>query len=190
MVLIDNFNYYILNMRTIIILSILLSVTAFSFPGAEVPQDGCPDKTELQTVKNEHVDFSEGFPHVYAYGNYNKMFNSYRAIFLNYERSNDRDFKKMEGDEIKVAIMVFNMKGTELTEGVYTLDGGDSGNQFSVGIETSEGSSYSTFLNGADIGSVTINRLDDEWICGEVNVTDSNGMKVRGTFSVPNEKMR
>lgn len=177
-------------MKTIIILSILLSLTAFSFPDAEKPQDGCPDKTELQNVKNEYVDFSEGFPHVYAYGNYNKTYNSYRAIFLNFDKSNDGDFRKPENGEIKVVIMVFNLKGTELTEGGYTLDGGDSGNQFSVGIETSEGSSYSTSLNGADIGSVSINRLDDEWICGEVNVTDSNGMKVIGTFSVANEKVR
>lgn len=177
-------------MKTIIIWSILLSLTAFSLPDAEKPQDVCPDKTELQTVKNEYLDFSEGFPHVYAYGNYNKTYNSYRAIFLNFDKSNDGDFRKPENDEIKVVIMVFNLKGTELTEGVYTLDGGDSGNQFSVGIETSQGSSYSTSLNGADIGSVSINRLDDEWICGEVNVTDSNGMKVIGTFSVPNEKVR
>lgn len=175
-------------MKTISII-ILMALTFLVSGAAYIPSDGCPDKTELQVVKNKSVDFSNGFPHEYAYGNFNKTYNSYRAIFLNFDKSFDGDFRKPEGDEIKVVIMVFNMKGTELTEGEYTMDGGETGNQFSVGIETSTGSTYVTSLNGAEVGSVFINRLDEEWICGEVSIHDSNGMEVVGTFSVPNEKV-
>lgn len=173
-------------MRSIIILIFFL----LSVSGSVLSQGKCPENTKLTSAKNKYVNFESGFDHVYAYGNYNKTYNSYRVIFLNFDKSKDGDFRKPEGDEVKIVIMVFNLKGSELTEGEYTLDGGDSGNQFSVGIETSRGSTYSTSLNGADIGSVIISRLDDEMLCGEVNVTDSNGMSVIGTFSVQNEEVR
>ncbi|HLT23539.1 MAG TPA: hypothetical protein VK004_00300 [Ignavibacteria bacterium] len=171
----------------------LLCLALFTLNSGSVEKsysDDCPENTALTSVKNDKIDYENGFPHKYAYGNYNKTYNSYRAIFLNFDKSRDGDFRKPEGDEIKVVIMVFNMKGTELTEGEYTMDGGETGNQFSVGIETSEGSTYVTSLNGAEVGSVKINRIDEERICGEVDVNDSNGMKVIGSFSVKNEKVR
>ena len=164
----------------------------FSGDPCFIPVDVCPDKTELVTVKGDNgnnIDI-ENFPYTYAYGNYNKTFNSYRAIFINFDREKDRDFRKVEGDEIKVVIMIFNMKGEELTEGEYTMSGGDTGKQFAVAIETSEGTLSPVSLNGQDIGGVTIYRVDEDMLCGEVNVKGSMGVEVTGTFSVANEKTK
>lgn len=169
------------------ILFVILIITAGASP--LFSQDSNCGESKLQIVRDSSVNIS-GFGHIAAYGNYNKTYNSYRAIFLNYDRSKDSDFRAMEGSEVKIVIMVFNMSGAQLTEGEYTISGGTTGNQFAVGIETSKGTTYAASANEQDIGKVTIYKLNEQELCGEVNITDSRGMVVKGTFNVKNEEVR
>lgn len=160
---------------------ICLSTVSFS------SKSDCPEN-KLTIVKDSSLNMDiKDFPFKTAYGNFNKTYNSYRAIFINYNREQDSDFGQREGDQVKVIVMVFNMSGAALTTGDYTLSGGSTGNQFAVGIETAKGTTYAASYMDADIGKVVITRLDDEMLCGEVNITDSRGMVVKGTFSVENQ---
>ena len=170
-------------MRTIIILIsiFVISLTAFS-------QD-CPDNTELSVVKNKYIDVQD-FDYTVAYGNYNSTWKTYRAIFINYPKSEDSDFKAMSEGQIKVVVMVFNSDGNFPGPGVYTLKGGETNNKFAVSIQTVEGSTYGTSINGQDIGNVSIIKSDENILCGEVNIHDSDGMEVVGTFTVSNEDVK
>jgi hypothetical protein len=159
---------------------IYLSGVSFSY------RSDCPEN-QLTIVKDSSLNMDiKNFPFKTAYGNFNKTYNSYRAIFINYDRELDSDFGQREGEQVKVIIMVFNMSGAALTTGDYTLSGGSTGNQFAVGIETAKGTTYAASYMDADIGKVVVTRIDDEMLCGEVNITDSRGMVVKGTFSVEN----
>jgi hypothetical protein len=148
-------------------------------------------ETKLTEVKDKNQDVT-GLEYKYAYSNYNDTYKSYRAIFITYDKAMDSDFKRMEGDERKLVIMVFTNDQSKLTPGTYTIRGSDDPDvkNLAVGIMTSKGENYAASYDNKDIGSVVITRLDDEMLCGEINVTDSRGMTVKGTFSLKNEPVR
>lgn len=148
-------------------------------------------ETKLTEVKDKNQDITS-LEYKHAYANYNDTYKSYRAIFINYDRALDSDFKRMEGDERKLVIMVFTNDQSKLTTGTYTIRGSDDPDvkNLAVGIMTSKGENYAASYDNKDIGSVVITRLDDEMLCGEINVTDSRGMIVKGTFSLKNEPVR
>ncbi len=168
--------------------TIIAFFSVFIFCTAAFSQD-CPDKTELSIVKNKYIDV-QGFDYTSAYGNYNSNWKTYRAIFINYPKSEDSDFKAMSEGQIKVVVMVFNSDGDFPGPGVYTLLGEGTNNKFAVSIQTIEGSTYATSINGEEIGSVTITKSDDYILCGEVNIHNSVGMEIVGRFTVSNEELK
>lgn len=168
---------------------IIIALIAIFVISSTVFSQECPDKTELTVVKNKYIDL-QNFDYTAVYGNYNTTWKTYRAIFINYPKSEDSDFKAMSDGQIKVVVMLFNSDGIFPGPGVYTLDGGVTNNKFAVSIQTVEGSTYGTSINGQDIGNVTITKSDENILCGEVNIHDSDGMDVVGTFTVSNEGVK
>ncbi|MFC1616381.1 hypothetical protein ACFL21_04520 [Patescibacteria group bacterium] len=126
----------------------------------------------------------DGFDFTESWGNYNTTYGTYRAIFTNYPKADDSDFKSMEGDEIKVSIMVYKTDGSELTPGTYSLQ---EDNSMAVNISSAKGTMDAASLNDEDIGFIEITHVDDEKICGTADVEDSYGLKAKGTFSLMNE---
>ena len=98
----------------------------------------CNVRNEVIQVHYDGED--QDFDQVDAYANYSKAFGSYRVMYLNYPKSEDDDFKDMEGDEQKIIVGIFNPVGGEFQPGSYTLAGDENGmNMVAVQVETSEG---------------------------------------------------
>lgn len=175
-------------MKKFIFLSILFLIITLFTDNIFAQDCGETIFTEISD-KNQNVTNLE---YKYAYGNYNDTYKSYRAIFITYDRAIDSDFKKMEGNERKLVIMVFTNDQSKLTTGTYKVRASDDPDvkNMAIGIMTSQGENYAASYDNKDIGSIVITRLDDEMLCGEINVTDSRGMIVKGSFSVKNEPVR
>lgn len=152
--------------------------------GGDVAKGGdCPSETKITVLKTSDGDLG-GFDHIAAYANFNKTFGTYRAIFINYPKSEDSDFKSHEGDEKKIVIGVFNRDGDDLKPGDFTLF---NPNTFSAQLESADGLAAASSINEEDIGGVNITRIDDEMICGTVDVKDSSGFELKGSFALKNE---
>ncbi|MBE2226686.1 MAG: hypothetical protein IAE93_05065 [Ignavibacteria bacterium] len=167
-------------MKYLFFFCFILSTRIFS-------QADCSD-SRLDAVKDGNIEIT-GFVHTFAYGNYNKTYNSYRAIFINYNRADDSDFKEMKGDEIKVVIMIFSGDQSKLVPGTYTIqpNGSADHRSIAVGIYTAKGTTFAASYNNEYIGSVEIFELSDKSLCGKIAVKDSKGMEVTGRFNVNNE---
>lgn len=165
-------------MKYIIILIFFVSAAIFA-------QNECSE-SRLDKVKDNNVDIS-GFSHTYAYGNYNKTYNSYRAIFINYDRAEDSDFREMTGSEIKVVIMIFTNDQSKLVPGTYAIQNEGDVKNIAIGIYTAKGTTFAASYNNENIGKVEIYSLDETTLCGTVEIKDSKGMVVTGKFNVQNE---
>ena len=154
----------------------------------EVFSQGECSESKLDIVKDKNIAGS-AFTHTYAYGNYNKTYNSYRAIFINYNRADDSDFKEMTGDETKIVIMIFTTDQSKLVPGMYTIQSEGSGDpkSIAVGIYTAKGTSFAASYNNEYIGGVEIFEISDNSLCGKIAIKDSKGMEVSGMFNVQNE---
>ena len=135
-------------------------------------------------VKAGEMELKE-FNIISAYGKHNKTVNSYRAIFTNYPKDNDNDYKTMEAGEEKVIVAIFSMNGNALQPGKYSLN--DPSKSMAVMYYVDGKEHAATAINDQDIGSVEITHVDDAMLCGSVNVEDSKGLKVKGSFSLANE---
>lgn len=150
---------------------------------ATTNQSGNCEKSAIQAKAGEMQ--LKDFNAISAYGNYNKTANSYRAMFTNYPKENDSDYKTMEAGEEKVIVAIFSMDGSELQPGKYTLS--DPAKSMAVMYYVDGKEHAATAMNNQDIGSVEITHVDDEMLCGTVSIEDSKGLTVKGSFSVKNE---
>lgn len=147
-------------------------------------------KNEITTLKYGGAD--QSFSQKYAYANYSKTYQSYRVIYINYDKSEDSDYGSRTGDQQKIIVFLHNPKDGEFKPGKYTPNGDENGmNKGFAQIETAEGTmSINTAVD--DPGYIEIIDVSDDQIVGEYHLhgkmlSDNSDFEISGTFNAKHE---
>lgn len=153
------------------------------------PDSGSPAKTASKNEISKLVydDLAQDFEQKYVYANFNSVYQSYRVIYLNYDKSDDSDFGQRTGDQKKIVVGLFNPKDGEFKSGKYTWEGDENGmNRISVQVETADGLKGCNYAGIDNPGFVEITEIDKEKIVGSFHVY-GQGFEISGTFNTKNE---
>ncbi len=142
---------------------------------------------KLEVLKYD--DAEQSFDQKYVYANYNEMYQSYRVIYLNYDKSEDSDYGQRTGDQIKVVIGLFSPAGDEFKPGQYTFNGDEEGfNRIAISIETGDGLKSINTAGIEDPGYVEIKEISKTHICGTFHL-NGVGSELKGSFNTQHEKV-
>ncbi|MCB9195850.1 MAG: hypothetical protein H6598_06475 [Flavobacteriales bacterium] len=142
-------------------------------------------KNEITKLKFDDTD--QDFDQKYVYANFNSIYQSYRIIYLNYDKKEDSDFGQRTGDQMKIVIGLFNPDGGEFKPGKYTWAGNSTGmNKIAVQVETGNGLKTCNTAGIEDAGYVEITNVSKEFIKGNFHV-NGVGFEVSGSFDTKNE---
>lgn len=185
---------------TIIISCIVLILTNTSCSDKESGSESSPDsltessdvssqvsggKSEILQLKFDDTD--QDFDQKYVYANFNSIYQSYRIIYLNYDKSEDSDFGQRTGNQTKIIVGLFNPEGGEFKPGKYTWEGNSSGmNKIAVQVETGNGLKTCNTAGIENPGFVEITNVSKESIKGNFHVYGA-GFEISGTFDTNNE---
>ncbi|CAG5077300.1 hypothetical protein [Parvicella tangerina] len=147
-------------------------------------------KNEITALK--YMGSEQSFDQEYVYANYSKTYNSYRVIYLNYDRSKDSDFGGRTGDETRIIIFLHNPEGGEFKPGKYTPNGNENGmNKGFAQVENAEGTmSINTAVE--DPGQIEITAVNDTHIAGKYHLrgkllSDGSEFEISGSFNTQHE---
>lgn len=148
----------------------------------------CDNPNALYSVawKDSTIDFDLQS----TYANINKTVGSYRVIYTNFDATNDKDFADLEGDQVKIGIMVFDPADGEFAPGKYTWKGNEDGkNRIAVTVNTADGDVYCNYAGMEDKSYVQVTSITDSKICGTAKIVGQNGFKIDGSFNAEHKDL-
>ena len=131
--------------------------------------------------------YTEGWAESYAMGDAT----GYQVMLLNHPRSEHNRFGEPTGDQQRLIISLNAKPGSELSAGTYQIKGtaeaDEAGANYIIGLHTADNIYAPTVVDNKSVGTVTINEIDDDHMCGSVDITAPSGTTIAGTFDVPVE---
>ena len=153
----------------------------------ETSNANCSGKNQIDKIMYEGED--QAFEQKYVYANFNSMYQSYRVIYINFDKSQDSDFGAKTGDQKRVVVMLFSPKDDEFKPGKYTWSGDENGmNKIAVQVETADGIKSCNYAGIDDPGYVEIFEVNKEHICGKFHV-NGQGFELSGSFDTKHESI-
>jgi hypothetical protein len=142
---------------------------------------------EISVIKYD--DTAQAFNQYYVYANYNSLYQSYRIIFLNYDKSEDSDYGSRTGDQQKIVVGLFNPTDGEFKPGKYTWKGDDNGMNLITGqVETAEGMKGCNYAGHEDEGYIDVIHVTEEEIVGTFHLI-GDGFELKGSFNTQHESV-